>query len=269
MKKILTSLLLITSVLTVDFAFAEGISFSVSSGVKVQPQQNIERILYGVKISPYVKKVLVTLDEKNISYELREILPTKLLLATKQPVPENFAKISPLGKIPAYQEKEVSQTGQTEAFDISDSAVIMEYLESTVKDHPLRPVSPKDNARVSFFIKYADDVLAPLTHKVLFEKIIKPGLLKEKTDESLVKNILNHQLIEVLDFLEKTLAADKRAWVANTTDFSLADIAVVTHLSTLMDAKMDITKVIGMHRPYLLEYVKKVLSRPSFKKISA
>ena len=230
-------------------------------------KSGIERTVFGVKISPYVKKVLVTLNEKNVAYNLKEILPTKLLIATKQAVPAEFAKISPLGKIPAYQEihKNKGKHGQT--FFISDSSVIMEYLEQTIKNNPLRPICPKANARVYFFTKYADENIAPITHKILFEKIVKPNVLNEKTDEVVVKNLLEEQLPVVLDFLENTLSEGHITWIADTKNFSLADISVVTHLSTLIDSGMNLDQIIGNNRPNLLKYVHKVLSRNSFSKI--
>ena len=77
-------------------------------------------ILWGVKASPYVRKVMVALSEKHIKYEQREILPKIILKLTNQVVPPNFDKVSPLGKIPALQ------VGN---FHIADSSVITAYLD--------------------------------------------------------------------------------------------------------------------------------------------
>ena len=60
----------------------------------------------------------VVLSEKGLPYEREEILPMN--------VPPEFKKISPLGKIPAYRDGEVT---------LCDSSVICAYLERV---HPER-----------------------------------------------------------------------------------------------------------------------------------
>lgn len=225
-----------------------------------------ERVIWGTKISPYVRKVLVALEEKKIAYELKGTLPTKLLTATGKEVPDDFAAASPLGKIPAYEERSGKKG---EGFKISDSAVISEYLEQTNKNNPLRPQCPKANARVSWMIKYADDVIASLTHKVLFEKVVKPTVLTQETDKEAVEKVLTEELPAVLDYLEKTLTDDSRTWIADTKNLSLADIAVVSHLLTLQSAQEDLNALIGVNRPHLKAYVEKIAQRDSFKKALA
>ncbi|XVN42950.1 MAG: glutathione S-transferase family protein [Candidatus Rickettsia vulgarisii] len=228
----------------------------------IQQDEKSKRTIWGAKISPYVRKVLVTLEEKKIPYTNNEILPTKLLEATKQEVPGDFKKISPFGKIPAYSEID-KKTGKK--FGISESDVIMNYLDSSVAANPLRPKDHIENAEVNFMIQYADYTLAPITHKILFEKIVKPKVLNQETDVEAVNKALKTDLPNALDFLEKTLS-DNRAWIAGTPDFSLADIAVVSHLATLNTADEKLEDLIGTKRPKLLAYTKKVLARDSFKK---
>lgn len=257
-KNILASLVVVSAL---------GTSLSYG-GVKNENPAVQSRVLWGAKISPYVRKVMVELEEKKIPYELKEILPTKLLKATKQEIPASFEAASPLGKIPAYEEH-YTQNGQDKTFTMSDSAVIGEYLDQTVDNMPLRPKCSKANARVSFMIKYADDVLAPLTHGVLFQKVVKPSVLKQETDQDAVKMALTQDLPPVLDYLEKTLAGDSRTWIADTKNISLADIAIVSHLVTLQTAQEDLDALIGENRPHLKAYVNKVAQRDSFKKALA
>ena len=221
-----------------------------------------QRTLWGTKKSPYVRKVLITLEEKKAPYKLEEIFPAKILKATNQKIPEVFLKISPFGKIPAYQE--INRVDHKE-FSITESSVIMDYLNETIEEIPLRPNDPKANARVSWFMAYGDNVVAPITHKILFEKAIKPNFLKEKTDTTLVDNILKEELPVILDFLEKTLA-DNRAWIADTKNFSLADITIACHLATLSTTGLNLDEIIGEKRPNLLKYIRKILNRPSVKK---
>lgn len=226
-----------------------------------QKNESLQRTLWGAKASPYVRKVIVTLEEKKIPYTLQETFPTKLLKATGKEVPAEFAKISPFGKIPAYEE--VSSKGE-KPFNITDSAVIADYINATNNTNPLRPESPKENARVSWFIKYGDDTLAPVTHTILVEKVVKPTVLKQEIDLETVSKMLKEELPPILDFLEKTLE-DNRTWIAQTKNLSLADITIVSHLTMISTSSLNLEEVIGANRPHLLAYVKKALDRPSFK----
>lgn len=49
--------------------------------------------LFGTSVSPFVRKVLVYMEEKGISFENEPVNPFA--------PPENYKEISPLGKIPA------------------------------------------------------------------------------------------------------------------------------------------------------------------------
>ena len=96
-------------------------------------------------------------------------------------------------------------------------------------------------------------------------RAIKPNFLKENTDTTLVDNILKEELPVVIDFLEKTFA-DNRAWIADTKNFSLADITIASHLITLSTTGLNLDETIGEKRPNLLKYMRKILNRPSVKK---
>lgn len=227
-------------------------------------QKEVQRTLWGAKISPYVLKVLITLEEKNAPYKLEEILPAMLLKATDQKIPGDFSRISPFGKIPAYVEK---NSKSDEHFSIAESLVIMEYINDTTPGN-LHPKCPKARANVLSYVLYGDNVLAPLTHKMLFENVVKPDVLKENTDSTLVENLLKEKLPPVLDFLEETLA-DKRTWIADTKNFSFADITIASHLITISKAGLNLEETIGEKRPNLVKYMRTILNRPSVKKALA
>jgi glutathione S-transferase len=80
--------------------------------------------ILGANLSPFVRKVRVYLAEKNIPYELEPVNPF-----TAGP---EYCKISPLGKIPARQDGNVT---------LADSSVICAYLE---KKHPQPTLFPAD-----------------------------------------------------------------------------------------------------------------------------
>jgi glutathione S-transferase len=56
--------------------------------------------LHGATISPYVRKVAITLNEKGIEYNLNPVNPF--------PAPKEHFEISPLGKIPAITDGDYS-----------------------------------------------------------------------------------------------------------------------------------------------------------------
>ena len=53
-----------------------------------------------------------------------------------------FQKLSPLGKIPALQDGDLT---------LCDSTVICEYLEDAYPDKPVYPANPKDKAKARWF----------------------------------------------------------------------------------------------------------------------
>ena len=88
--------------------------------------------LYGVPLSPMVRKVLLALEIKQVDHELVPVTPFMK--------PEGFEKISPLKKIPAWEGDKVT---------LADSTVICEYLEgplsrtgSLPKDAPRKKQRP-------------------------------------------------------------------------------------------------------------------------------
>ena len=69
-------------------------------------------ILHGVNASPFVRKARIALAEKGVDYELVPVMPMGQT--------QEYMKMSPLGKIPCYQEGD---------FTLPDSSCIIAYLE--------------------------------------------------------------------------------------------------------------------------------------------
>ena len=80
--------------------------------------------LYGASASPYVRKVLAVLSIKQLPFEHIPQMPF-----VDDP---DFRKISPLGKIPALEDGDLS---------VADSKVICQYLEEAYPAHPAYPES--------------------------------------------------------------------------------------------------------------------------------
>jgi glutathione S-transferase len=212
-----------------------------------------EIILWGVSASPYVRKVMVALLEKNIDYTHKEILPKVLLQATGQAIPEDFNRVSPLGKIPALQIKD---------FCIADSAVIAGYLDRQFSDgQSLYPKNPEAYARTLWFEHYSDNVLTEIVYKKIFmESVIKPKILNIESNHDLVEQAKKVELPPLLDYLNH--AVTKYDWIAGD-DFSMADIAIATQLLALKMTDFNLEKW-----RHLNNYLQKVTARESFKVFS-
>ena len=92
-------------------------------------------------LCPYVQRAVISLTEKNVSFERVDID-----LGNK---PDWFKEISPLGKTP------VLLVGTTSIFE---SAVILEYLEET-ESHPLHPPDPLKRAEHRSWIEFGSALL--------------------------------------------------------------------------------------------------------------
>ena len=76
-------------------------------------------ILYGATLSPFVRKVRLLLAEKGLDYQLEIVAPFNQ--------PDWFMEISPLGRIPALRDGELT---------LADSGVIAQYLEEQYPEAP-------------------------------------------------------------------------------------------------------------------------------------
>ena len=83
------------------------------------------KLLYA-RPSPFVRKVRAYLALKGIDYALEPVNPFD--------PPAGYRDISPLGKIPAWRDDDVT---------LADSSVILLYLE---RRHPAPPLYPRDDA---------------------------------------------------------------------------------------------------------------------------
>ena len=221
------------------------------------PQPEAEKInaeniiLFGVKASPYVRKVMVALKEKQLSFEQKETFPKVLLEKMNQVVPRDFDRASPLGKIPALQVGD---------FCISDSAVIAQYLDAKFPTTlSLYPAQPEHRGNALWFEKYADTALTEVVYKKLFiQCVIKPVILKKQPNTEVVEAAISEELPPLLDYLEQSIC--DKSWFAGDA-FSMADIAITTQLLALKMAQVELN---SEQWPQLSSYFNKIMSRSSF-----
>jgi glutathione S-transferase len=201
--------------------------------------------VYGVNASPFVRKVRVFLAEKNVSYDLEPIIPIN--------VSADYKKISPLGKIPAYRDGDVT---------LSDSSVICAYLERVKPEPALYPGDPYEYARALWFEEYGDSGLAAVAGaKIFLERIVAPRFLNRPTDEAVVNKAINEELPPLFDYLESQLTAD--GTIVGKM-FSIGDIGIATQFVNMRHSGVTVD---AARWPKLARYVDRLHSRPSFKAV--
>lgn len=198
--------------------------------------------LFGANPSPFVRKVKVVLAEKNLQFEQEQTSPF--------PPSAEYRKISPLGRIPAFQDGDKT---------LADSSVISAYLERTHPQPALYPADPYDHARALWFEEYGDSGLAPIIgNKMFFNKIVGPALMKLSFDEALFRKAEQEDLPPMFSYLEGELKGD--FLVGNS--LTIGDISIGSQFVNLLLSGVtpDASKW-----PKLAAYVGRIHSRPSFK----
>ena len=203
--------------------------------------------VYGVPLSPFVRKVCVALLEKNISYDLNPIAPFPPQNDTAQ-----FRTMSPLGKIPAYEDDDVG---------ICDSSVILAYLERAHPAPALCPSAAKNLARALWIEEFTDSKLVEGVGGLFFEKIVKPNFLKKESDQENIDKCVNVTIpfAFAFDYLETQV--DGEYLVGNS--FCVADIGVgaMRRQYQMLGESADSTRW-----PKLAIYAAGVLARDSFQR---
>ena len=203
-------------------------------------------ILHGSNISPYVRKVRVALAYKGIEYDDVQQIPFG--------APPEFVAKSPLSKIPCWEEGELI---------LPDSSVILSYLEHRYPDPPLLPASPGLRARALWFEEYADSKVAVTVAGIFFERVVKPSIFKQETNQALIDEALKCAVPEVLDYLTQCLGDDE-FMVGGA--FSIADIALTTPFVNFAIAGESVD---AERWPKIAAYIERIHSLPCYAPIVA
>ena len=163
--------------------------------------------VYGVHGSPFVRKVLVALDIKNIPFE---IVPQMPFSGDKE-----YLKINPLGKVPTLVDGDLT---------LGDSKVICRYLESAYPEPALYPQELKARAMADWYEDLSGGHISELGAGIFFQRFMRPFAFKQEPDEELVAKIIEKRLPPMLDYLESQVPADGYLF----GDFMLADLCIVS-----------------------------------------
>ena len=201
--------------------------------------------LFHVPLSPFCRKVRLSLAEKKVEVELVE-----------ERYWENdpdFLRRNPAGKVPVLK---------LDGRMLAESSAICEYIEETRPDPPLMPTDPFGRHEVRRLVAWFDDKFhTEVTSKLLYErvnkKVTKQGYPDSTNVKAGAKAIKFH-----LDYMGWLL--DHRRWLAGDV-MTLADFAAAAHLSSLDY----ISDVDWTRAPAVKDWYAKIKSRPAFRSILA
>lgn len=195
--------------------------------------------LYGVALSPFVRKAMLALEHKGLAYANVPTFPA-------DPAPE-FRAISPLGKIPVLVD---------DGFAVADTSVICRYLERIAPTPALYPSDAREEARALWLEEYADSRLIDTCATLFRERLLKPKMMNQPTDEAAVRQVLDESMPACLAYLE-TQVPESGYLVGNA--LSIADIAVVT---CFVQAQYGGFEVDGAVAPRLRRYLDQAFAAP-------
>ncbi|MFU1478540.1 glutathione S-transferase family protein [Roseovarius sp. C7] len=201
--------------------------------------------LYHVPLSPFCRKVRLSLAEKKIDCELAE--------ERYWEASPDFLRRNPAGKVPILR-----IDGRT----LTESAAICEYLEEKHPEPSLMPKSAEARHEVRRIVTWFDDKFHhEVTSKLLYERVNKKVMGKGFPDSSNVK--AGAKAIKFhLDYMAWLL--DHRRWLAGDV-MTLADFAAAAHLSSL-----DYISDVDWNRSDTVkDWYAKIKSRPAFRRILA
>jgi glutathione S-transferase len=198
--------------------------------------------IHGVPISVHTRKVILAAIEKGIPYHNEPVIPFH--------PPAGWDELSPTGKIPVVTADDLA---------LRDSSVICAYLEKTQPNPALYPTGAKAFADALWLEEYADGTLfRDVVQGLLFQKVIRPKILKQETDDGAVAAILEKAMPKVFGYLERSMTGDFLV----EGRFGIADIAVMSNLINFHYIGLAID---GGHWPRLQKYFKRLLQRPSIR----
>lgn len=200
--------------------------------------------LCGFGVSPYYNKLKLLLLEKDVPFRERLVYPWER---------DTFRPSSPLGKIPFVE---------TDRGALSESQVILEYLEERFPERPMYPSAPFARAKCRELIQHLE-LNAEWVARRLFKESLFGGSVSDETK------------CEVRERLPMGLDA-----VAQLSHFSpyifgptltAADCAAYMHF---MYIKISTLKIYGENMldrsfPGFVEYMKLMDTRPHVKRVMA
>jgi glutathione S-transferase len=130
-------------------------------------------LLFTGRNSICTQKVLITLFEKNLSWDTRRVD----LFKNEQYDPD-YLKYNPKGVVPTLVD---------DGRAIVESTLICEYLDEAFADPPLAPSSPSDRAQMRLWSKHIDEGIFEATREISFSAMFRDKLRTMSENERQVR----------------------------------------------------------------------------------
>lgn len=188
-------------------------------------------ILYSDRDNHYSHRVRIVLAEKDITCEIREF--------DTEDVSDEILAMSNTHQLPILVDRDLN---------LSDTGVIMEYLDERFPHPPLLPVYPVSRASCRELMLRIDREWCPLVDQILNSRMTKKKEMQVK-----------EELVQQLATISPTFK--EFAFFMNE-DFTLVDCYLATILWRL--PSMGINLPYNKHLKPLLDYQAKLFDRPGF-----
>lgn len=171
-------------------------------------------VVHGMIGSPFVRSVLVVLEEKGLGYRL---VPLKLdALRTPE-----YRTLHPFGRVPVFEQ---------DGFVLYETQAILRHIDRAYPEPALTPRGLEAAARMDQVLNIIDNYLFADAGAVLgFQRIIAPRFLKQASDEAACARA-GRRVARALGVLSGVLGAERFTTGADPT---LADVALACHLDFL------------------------------------
>jgi glutathione S-transferase len=225
-------------------------------------------ILYQYENSVCAQKVRITLAEKKLEWEAREVD----LFKSEQYDPE-YLKLNPKGVVPTLIH---------EGRPINESTLICEYLDEVFPDPPLIPEDPYQRTQVRLWSKMVDEGLHEGVTEISFSAMFRNKMKNMTQDEREIGDPRRRDRFKstfgqgsdspfvlyaiaayekAFKMLEKTLS-DGRDWIFGD-QYTLADINLMPYVARLV--YLELAEVWIGDRPHVQAWWERVQELPSFK----
>ncbi|MEO1187544.1 MAG: glutathione S-transferase family protein [Pseudomonadota bacterium] len=202
--------------------------------------------VHGTILSPWVRRLVAFIEEKQLDYELISVVP----LGDPDP---DFLKISPLGKVPVLE-----YNGRF----LPDSLAACTLLEAEVPQPALFPDKGWDHAWMLWMCDYLSTALFAKVEAPLFiQKFVNPNFQNKAPDQTVIDAALAY-MPQVFDYLESQLLSGR--------PFFLGDVITLTDLtagSIFVNFRHAGESIDAQRWPNLADYVERVHARPAFERI--
>lgn len=200
--------------------------------------------LCGFAVSNYYNKTKLAMLEKGIDFTEEQVFPSQ---------DETLLKRSPLGKIPFIE---------TEHGCLSESQVILEYLEEAYSKNPLYPANKFERAKCRELIQHLE-LNIELHARRLYKEAFFGGTVSQET---------KNEVKEKLEIGLKGLARlTKFSPFIAGNDYTAADCVAWLHffMISLTTQKIYGNDMVAAHFPDIANYMQLIETRPAVQKVAA